>query len=75
MNPPKISTMNECSVRVNFKPLIESMTALNTKINTANNHLATMSNSVNTLVGINNEELKVAKRTMSDTTARGVLLT
>ena len=50
------------------------MTALNTKIITANNTLTSMSNSVNTLVGINNEELKVAKRTMSDTTARGVLI-
>ena len=75
LNPDEAKTVNQLEQGLNFKPLIESMTALNTKIITANNTLTSMSNSVNTLVGINNEELKVAKRTMSDTTARGVLLT
>ena len=74
LNTDEAKTVNQLEQGINFKPLLDSMTALNTKILTANNTLTSMSNSVNTLVGINNEGNKIAKRTMSDTSARGVLI-
>ena len=75
LNTEEAKTVNQLEQGLNFKPLIESMTALNTKIITANNHLATMSNSVNTLVTINSKGNEIAKRANFDTTDRGVLLT
>ena len=75
LNPDEAKTVNQLEQGLNFKPLLESMTALNTKVITANNHLATMANNVNTLVTINSEGNKIAKRTNFDTTGRGVLLT
>ena len=58
LNPDEAKTVNQLEQGLDFKPLLESMTALITENKMQNKQL-------NTLVALGGEELKVAKRGVS----------